>query len=68
MAKKHNYEYIKEYIENLGYELLSKEYINNQKPLRLRCQHNHEFEISFNHFQQYKIERCPYCNCTKFTY
>ena len=33
MAKKHNYEYIKEYIENLGYELLSKEYINNKKQL-----------------------------------
>ena len=68
MAKKQNYEYIKEYIENLGYELLSKEYINNQKPLRLRCQHNHEFEISFNHFQQSKIEKCPYCIGTKFTY
>lgn len=68
MATKHSYEYVREYIESFGYILLSKEYINNTKPLLLKCKHGHTFEISFNHFQQSKVEKCPYCNGSKFTY
>lgn len=68
MAIKHSYEYVKNYIENFGYILLSKEYIDNKTPLLLKCKQGHIFKISFNHFQQYKIERYPYCNGSKFTY
>ena len=68
MAKKKSYEEVKEYIESFGYKLISKEYVNNTKPLLLQCKHGHQFEISYNHFQQYKIERCPYCNGSRFTF
>ena len=39
--KKLTYEYIKEYMKNEGYELLSTEYKNNRSKLTVKCPHGH---------------------------
>ncbi len=60
---KHTIEYIKSYIENENYQLISTEYINNEKKLSLICDKGHECEISFGNFTQGK--RCGICNNSK---
>ena len=59
MGVKKSYEEIKKYIEQQGYKLLSKEYINNSIKLKMKCCKGHECEISWGNFQQGK--RCKYC-------
>jgi len=58
-SKKHEYEYIKKYIENEGEILKSKEYNGNKRKLLLTCKNGHDYRISFNKFQQGK--RCFIC-------
>lgn len=53
------YDYVKEYINNEGYELLSKTYINNHTKLKVKCPKGHIFEVKFNHFKN--GSRCPEC-------
>ena len=53
------YEEVKEYIENCGYKLLSKEYINNHTKLKLKCPKGHIFELRFNDFKN--GQRCRQC-------
>ncbi len=55
------FNYIKNYIKNKNYKLLSIEYINIRKKLKLKCPKGHEFPMSFNQFKNMK-SRCPYCN------
>jgi hypothetical protein len=43
MPKKLTYDYIKSYIEEQEYTLLSKEYIGALYKLKLKCPENHEF-------------------------
>lgn len=50
-------------INTVGYELLSKEYINSSTKLLFRCSKGHKFEITWNKFQQ--GNRCPYCSHQK---
>lgn len=57
--QRYSYDYVKEYIESFGYELLSDEYINSQSKLLVRCPKGHEYEVTFHHFKQ--DERCPCC-------
>ena len=59
MGKKLTYDYVKRYIENQGYKLLSKEYINTHNKLEIQCPHNHIFLMSFNNYK--KGQRCPIC-------
>lgn len=59
MAKKFNYNKVKQYIEEKGYILLSKEYVNTHKKLTIKCIKGHIFEMSFNNFK--KGQRCPKC-------
>lgn len=61
--QKHSYEYIKEYVENKGYNLLSKTYEESRKKIKLLCPNNHEWNVTFDNFQQ--GNRCPYCNESK---
>lgn len=61
--KTHSYEYIKTYIENEGYRLLSKTYEKSKKKIKLLCPNNHEWNVTFDNFQQGK--RCPICNISK---
>lgn len=51
-------DYIKNYIENYGYHLLSN-YVNAQENLKLQCDKGHIYEANWNTFQQGK--RCPNC-------
>lgn len=56
---KHDYEYVKEYIESFGYKLISKEYLGNHKHLEVECEKGHRYSVAFAHFKNGK--RCPYC-------
>ena len=53
------YDYVKNYIENNGYELLSNEYVNNLTVLNVKCSNGHKYSVSFGRFQQGC--RCPIC-------
>ena len=57
--KKHSYNQIKQYIEGLGYSLVSKEYNNNRLKLKMVCPKGHLFKMRFNNFQN--GQRCPEC-------
>jgi len=56
---KYTYEYIKTYIENKGYKLLSNEYVNSHSKIQVMCNKGHEYSVSFKQFK--KGQRCPYC-------
>ena len=59
--RKHSYEYIKEYIENEGYVLLSMEYYGANDYITLKCPNNHIYDTgTFGSFKQ--GYRCPHCN------
>ena len=54
-----SYEYVKNYIESFGYTLISKEYVNNSKRLKMICNKGHICYISFGNFKNGK--RCRQC-------
>jgi mRNA-degrading endonuclease HigB of HigAB toxin-antitoxin module len=53
------YEDIKQYIENIGYILLSEEYIDAHKKLKMKCDIGHDFELSWNSIKNGR--RCTEC-------
>lgn len=56
--KRLSYKYVKEYIENFGYKLLSKEYKNNKTELEIQCNDcGNIFHMRFNNFKDGK-HRC----------
>ena len=63
--KKFTYDYVKNFIELEGYQLLSDDYINSSEKLLLKCPIGHDFLMSFYHFK--KGIRCPLCNAEKQT-
>lgn len=63
IADKFTYEYVKEYIENEGFILLSKEYKRTHDKLTLQCKNGHIFEVSFNNFKRGR--RCRKCSNEK---
>ncbi|HLD91603.1 MAG TPA: hypothetical protein VI911_11450 [Patescibacteria group bacterium] len=58
--QKHPIEYVKKYIVERNYELLSTEYINGIKKLKIKCNYGHEYWASFSAFKHGNT-RCPYC-------
>lgn len=58
-AKKHTYSYVKNYIENEGFTLISSKYDNKKEKLKIECVKNHVFNMSFGAFKQGR--RCPKC-------
>ena len=56
---KYTYDYVKEYILNEGYKLLSTEYIKSHSKIQVMCDKGHEYSVSFKQFK--KGQRCPYC-------
>ena len=62
--KKFSYEYVKEYIENFGYKLLSNEYNGVYEKLLLECPMGHRYYVAFNNFKN-NNRRCPKCNISK---
>ena len=56
---KYTYEYIKTYIENTGYRLLSTKYVNTNTALDVICPNKHKWTVSFKRFKN--GVRCKYC-------
>lgn len=48
---RHNIAFVKEYVARIGYELLSSEYVNNNKNILLKCPSGHQWETSFHNFK-----------------
>jgi rubredoxin len=59
--QKHSFKQVKEYIEKYEYKLLSTEYVNANKKLKLLCPNNHIYNVSFSSFKN-GLYRCPKCN------
>lgn len=59
MSERFEYEFVKEYFEKEGYQLLSKEYINSKQKLKLICPNKHEYETIFSSFKRGR--RCNHC-------
>lgn len=59
MSQKLTYEYVEHSICNLGYNLISKEYKNNQTKMLIECKNGHTFEMSFNGLSLGR--QCPEC-------
>ena len=59
MAKKLTYEYVKNFIEQNDYCLLSNSYKNSRSFLTVKCPNNHTYNVRFNDFKQ--GSRCPHC-------
>lgn len=61
-----NYQDVKDYIEKFGCKLLSDDYINNSKKLRIQCSCGNIYEMTFKHFKQYeKYRKCIKCRNNK---
>ena len=58
-----SYRYIQLEIEKEGYKLLSDEYEDAKSKIKIKCPKGHEYETTWNKFQQEK--RCPICNESK---
>lgn len=63
MGKKLTFEYVRQYFEDSGCELIEKEYNGNCIPMEYRCVCGNISKISFNNFQC--GERCRSCGCKK---
>lgn len=57
------YQQIKYFIKSQGYKLLSKWYKNAHNYLSIQCPNDHQYEATWNTFQQ--GHRCPYCSGNK---
>ena len=60
---KYSYNFIKEYLENEGYKLLSTEYKNCKEKLILQCPEGHIFKLDFDCFK--RGQRCIICHISK---
>jgi len=63
-TNKHTIDYIRNYVEERGYTLLSKEYINSKLPIMLKCPKGHEWSTTFHNFRDLKNKtgaRCMTC-------
>lgn len=54
------YEYVKDYVEDRKYKLLSDKYINTHEKVLLECPNGHEWEVTFHAFKDGKAN-CPTC-------
>jgi hypothetical protein len=57
--RKIDYDYVKNHIQNLNGELLTKKYKNIKTPMMIQCQNYHKFKRSFSSIERKKW--CPYC-------
>lgn len=56
---------IKKEFENVGYVILSKEYVDARTPLKFKCDNGHVHKISWTHFAE--GQRCAKCICNRGT-
>lgn len=61
--RKLSYDYVRDYIENIGYTLISEEYKNSSQNLKMICNNGHKIEMSFGNFQ--RGHRCKKCSDIK---
>ncbi|MGL4848542.1 MAG: hypothetical protein ACRC28_06385, partial [Clostridium sp.] len=54
-----SYGYVKEYLLNFGYTLLSDEYLNARSHIDVMCPNGHKYRVGFNTFK--RGSRCPIC-------
>lgn len=54
------YEDVKNFIESIGYELLSDKYENENKKIKVRCNEGHEYEVCLSNLKR----GCRCKNCT----
>ena len=66
MTRRLTYEYVKEYVESLGYTLISEEYKNMHSNLKMICNKGHEIEKSFVSLKSGR--GCPKCSGKILTY
>lgn len=59
MPQKLSYEYVKNKIEEIGYELISTDYVNSKTKLNIICPKGHSFYMRFNAF--HNGDRCGFC-------
>ena len=52
---------IKDYVESVGYKLLSEKYKNAVEKLKIECPEGHVFKVSWNNFSGKCGSRCPIC-------
>ena len=62
MPKKMTFQEIYNYIQSQGYQLISTEYENAHKKLKIKCPKGHEFKITYANFQQ--GHRCSFLICS----
>jgi len=55
-----SFDFVKEQIEKEEYKLLSTKYINDAAKLKIKCPKGHEYEASYNKFNNGR--RCPQCS------
>jgi very-short-patch-repair endonuclease/rubredoxin len=60
MGRKHTIEYVKEYFQKFGYQLLESVYINSGTKMRYICDKDHENSMTFSMFYN-QNHRCPVC-------
>jgi hypothetical protein len=59
-SKSFDIDFVKDYIENSGYTLLTKKYINQKQKLKIVCPNNHVTEVLFTNFYNHN-KRCKKC-------
>lgn len=57
---KFTYEEVNQFINKENYVLLSKEYINSQTKIKIKCDKDHIFDMTFDSFKN-NNQRCPIC-------
>jgi Zn finger protein HypA/HybF involved in hydrogenase expression len=61
--QKNDYDYVKKYVEKIGFSLIDNNYINNRTKLTIQCEHGHIFKTTFHTF--HKNYKCPICDRNK---
>ena len=64
-GKRLDYEYVKKFIEDNGYILISTDYKNSSTKLKMICDKGHECEICFDKFRRNR--RCRTCDSIRKT-
>ena len=53
------YDYMKNFIQKQGYDLMSSEILSSTQKLLVECPKGHQYKVSWNKFSSGR--RCPYC-------
>lgn len=59
--RKKSVDEIRDIVSKEGYQLISDEYVNNKSKIKLICPNGHEYEVSYDNWNN-KNSRCPKCS------